>query len=271
MSYGDQFVLTLFTNDPLLATRADTAGIDRIGIDMEHIGKGLRQGHLNTWISDHSEADALLLRPCIKRAALFARCNPIHPGSADEICRLLGSGVQVLMLPYFTSTLEAETFVRMVDGRATPVLLVETKESAAVISDLCRIDGVKEIHIGLNDMRLSLGWPSHFHVLVSDFLVRLCEPVLTAGIRLGVGGVGRAGDCNLPIPSDLVIAQLVRLGTTAALVSRVFFSGDVSLDLDHEINALRRLLDLQVCQPKNWLEEKRAVLTELLAIDHPPV
>ena len=264
MSYGDQFVLTLFTNDPLLAARADLAGIDRIGVDIECIGKNLRQGHLNTWISDHSEADLLCLRPAVQRAALFARCNPIHPGLADEIGRLLDSGVEVLMLPYFKSVLEAEQFIRMVDGRATPVLLVETKESAAVMTNLCRVDGVKEIHIGLNDMRLSLGWPSHFHVLVSDFLVRLCEPVLDEGLRLGVGGLGRAGDCNLPIPSDLVIAQFVRLGATASLVSRVFFSGCASLDLGHEINALRRLLDLHASQPKSWLEAQRTALTERL-------
>lgn len=267
MGYGDQFVLTLFTNDPLLAARADLAGIDRIGVDIEYIGKDLRQGHLNTWISDHSEADLLYLRPAIQRAALFVRCNPIHPGSADEIGRLLDSGVEVLMLPYFKSVREAEQFIRLVGGRATPVLLVETKESAAVTSDLCRIDGVKEIHIGLNDMRLSLGWPNHFHVLISDFLVRLCEPVLEAGLRLGIGGLGRAGDCNLPIPSSLVIAQFVRLGATASLVSRVFFNGCASLDLCHEIKALRRLLDIDARQPKSWLEEQRTALTERLTTE----
>lgn len=265
MSYGDQFVLTLFTNDPLLAAMADRAGIDRIGVDIEHLGKDLRQGHLNTWISDHSEADALRLRPCMQRSALFARCNPIHPGSADEVDRLLGIGVEVLMLPYFKSTLEAEKFIRLVDGRATPVLLAETKEAAAVMSDLCRMDGVQEIHIGLNDMRLSLGWPSHFHVLVSDFLVRLCEPVLQAGLRLGVGGLGRAGDCDLPIPSDLVIAQLPRLGATASLVSRAFFRGAAPLDLDAEISALRKLLDHLAGQPESWLEEQRSALTDRLS------
>lgn len=264
LNYGDQFVLTLFTNDPLLAARADHAGIDRIGVDIESIGKDLRQGHLKTWISDHSEADLLCLRPAVQRGSLFARCNPIHPGSTEEIGRLLGSGVEVLMLPYFKTVLEAEKFIRLVDGRAYPVLLAETKEAAAVMPDLCRIDGVKEIHIGLNDMRLSLGWPSHFHVLVSDFLVRLCEPVLEAGLRLGVGGLGRAGDSSLPIPSDLVIAQFPRLGASASLVSRVFFNGTAHLDLDHEIKALRSLLDQYVMQPKTWQEMQRNTLNEFL-------
>lgn len=265
LSYGERFILTLFTNDPLLAAQADTAGIDRIGIDLETIGKRQRQGHLNTWISDHSEADLPRLRPSIRKGALFARCNPVHPGLAAEIERLLRHGVTVLMLPFFTSRAEAETFIRLVDGRATPVLLVETRESAAIIPELCCIDGVEEIHIGLNDMRLSLGWPSHFHVLASDFLVRICAQVLEKGLRLGVGGVGRAGDNLLPIPSDLVIAQLPRLGATASLVSRAFFNGGAPLDISHEVSALRKLLDSYSRQPGSSLNAQRTALAERLS------
>jgi hypothetical protein len=268
MSYGDQFVFTLFTNDPQLAARADAAGIDRIGVDIERLGKHLRQASYN-WISDHAEADVEHVRPSIKQAALFARCNPIHPASRDEIDRLIASGVSVLMLPYFKGVQEAETFIRMVDGRATPVLLVETREAAAVMPELCRLEGVNEIHIGLNDMRLSLGWPSHFQVLVSDFLERLCEPVLHAGFRLGIGGVGRVGDNDLPIPSDLVIAQLPRLGATATLISRAFFRGDAPLDLGQEISALRRQLDVYAGQPKSWLQAQRKVLSDMCGTSQP--
>lgn len=265
MSYGDQFVFTLFTNDPLQAASADAAGIDRIGVDIECLGKGQRLEDPNNWISGHTLDDAPRIDACLKRAALFARCNPIHPGSADEIESLLGSGVAVLMLPYFKSATEAEKFIRLVDGRATTVLLVETAEAAAAMPDLCRMDGVKEIHIGLNDMRRSLGWPSHFHVLASDFLERLCEPVLQAGLRLGVGGVGRTGDNNPPIPTDLVIAQLPRLGATASLISREFFSGAAPLDLSYEMGALRRFLDTCAAQPKNWLDAQRAILADKCA------
>ena len=35
MSYGDDFILTLFTNDVELARRADDAGVNRIGLDLE--------------------------------------------------------------------------------------------------------------------------------------------------------------------------------------------------------------------------------------------
>jgi hypothetical protein len=260
MSYGNDFVLTLFTNDAALASATDRAGVDRIGIDMEQIGKGARQGHLATWISDHAENDLAVVRPALQRAALFARCNPVHAGSRAEIDRLIAAGARVIMLPYFKTTADAETFIGLVDDRAHPVLLVETAEAAAVIADLCRIPGVGEIHIGLNDMRLSLGWPSHFHVLVSDFLVRICDTVLAAGLRLGVGGIGRAGDNDLPVPADLVSAQLPRLGATASLVSRSFFRAPVPVDLGAEFAKLRAWLDACAVRDRAWHDAQRAQL-----------
>jgi hypothetical protein len=260
MSYGSEFVLTLFTNDPALAADADRAGVDRIGIDMEQIGKDMRQGKLATWISDHAESDLARVAPALGKARLFARCNPVHAGSASEIDRLIAAGVRVVMLPYFKTVAQAETFIRLVDGRADPVLLVETADAGAAIDDLCRIPGVKEIHVGLNDMRLSLGWPSHFHVLVSDFLVRICDAVLSHGHRLGIGGLGRAGDNDLPVPSDLVSAQMPRLGATAALVSRSFFRPPVPADIAGEFGRLRAWLDLCAARDGAWHAGQRREL-----------
>src|SRR5687768_18349093 len=71
-------VLTLWTGDPRLAARADAAGVDRIGVDLERLGKAERQRGLGTWISAHAEADLAALAPALTRAALFARVNPIN-------------------------------------------------------------------------------------------------------------------------------------------------------------------------------------------------
>src|SRR6185436_12988331 len=54
---ADELVLTLWTSDPQLAARADAAGVERIGVDLERLGKRDRQGGLGTWISEHTEAD----------------------------------------------------------------------------------------------------------------------------------------------------------------------------------------------------------------------
>jgi hypothetical protein len=264
LSFGSDFILTLLTNDPKLAVAADQAGIDRIGVDLEQMGKYARQAHLNTWISDHTENDLPLLRASISRARLFARCNPIHPASAEELDRLIAYGVEVVMLPFFHTVAEADTFVRLLDGRATAVLLLETAAAAAVVSELCRIDGVNEIHIGLNDLHLSLGWRSHFEVLASEYLTGLCKTIREAGLRLGVGGLGRAGDNDLPIPADLVYAQYPRLGARAGLVSRTFFRGAAPVDINGEIGRLRENLDYMNSLSMTVLMEKRRQLSGLV-------
>jgi hypothetical protein len=89
MSYGDRFVLTLFTNDPELARRADRAGVNRIGLDLEKPGKHERQGHLRAWISNHKPEDIHALRPAVQDGECFARVNPIESCPTRDTIRCL--------------------------------------------------------------------------------------------------------------------------------------------------------------------------------------
>ena len=89
MSYGSDFVLTLFTNDVELARRADEAGMNRVGLDLETIGKAVRQPGLKTWISDHEEHQLPALRQALRKAKLFVRTEPIHAQSREQIDRLI--------------------------------------------------------------------------------------------------------------------------------------------------------------------------------------
>lgn len=263
--YGDTFCLTLFTNNPELAVRAEQAGVDRIGIDLEHLGKHARQGGRNAWISDHALADIFAIAAKIDNSHLFCRINPIHPDSATEIEALLETGVATVMLPMFTTVREVETFLRLLDGRAHPVLLLETASAAAMVGDICRVPGVKEIHIGFNDLRLSLGWPSHFHVLVSDLLVGLSDTINQAGIAFRMGGLGRADDDTLPIPSALVYPQFPRLHATGALLSRVFFNAE-PLDMVAEIRKLRARLNFHAGESDDLLVCQRQTLQRRLVV-----
>ena len=56
-SFGDEFGLTLITDDPVLAAEADAAGVNRIGLDFERLGKAERQAGQNTRLSEHSWDD----------------------------------------------------------------------------------------------------------------------------------------------------------------------------------------------------------------------
>jgi hypothetical protein len=258
---GTDFILTLFTNDPELARRADGAGIDRVGLDLEKIGKGERQDARRCWISDHKAHEIHAVRRSLRKAKLFARTNPIHPGSRGEIAGLLGAGVEVLMLPMFTTVAEAARFIDLVDRRATVSLLLETAAAAARADALVKLEGVDEIHVGLNDLHLSLGLDSHFELLTSSLMDWLSQTVRDAGIPFGFGGVGRHGDERLPIPADLVYAQYPRLGADRALVSRVFVSPDYrTLDLAAEVALFRSRISHWCGAPPEALSEVRGDL-----------
>jgi len=264
-SYGADFRLTLFTDDPGLALCAEEAGIDRIGSDLERLGKSERQGGQGTWLSDHRAECLYDLRMVLSQAKLFARTNPVHPGSREEIEALLEAGTEVLMLPMFRCAREVEQFVDLVAGRATVVLLLETAAAAFRVDEIVQVPGVDEIHIGLNDLRLDTGLFNHFEVLGSDLLDRICTAVLEAGLPLGVGGVGRADDRNLPIPANLVHAQLPRLGATGALISRVFLRSRVpEVQLQADVAALRSALDGWSRQSSARLASRREELRHLV-------
>lgn len=257
------FALTLWTNAPDLALRADAAGIDRVGVDLESIGKRDRQAGLGTWISPHSEQDLPALAEVLSRARLFARTEPMNADLGDQVERLLAAGVDVLMLPMFSRADEVSRFVDHVAGRATAVLLLETAEAVRRFDEIVAIEGIDEIHLGLNDLALSLGASNRFEVLTGETVAQVAETTVQAGLGFGAGGLGRVDDRSLPIPADLIYAQYARLGASAALISRSFLAPDPGqVDLVAEVARTRRRLADWALRPADELEAARIELRE---------
>ncbi len=217
------FTLTLWTNSVERMRWADAAGVDRIGLDLEHLGKADRQAGLGTWLSPHSLDDLGKLARHVKRAARFVRSNPLNPETAAELDILIGAGVSVLMLPNFTSLDEVARYSDMVSGRAQVVPLVERLGAVEAI-DGFRSIGVEEFHVGLNDLSIELGLTQRLGVLVAPVMDRIAGKAEAHGLTFGVGGLARAGDRSLPVCADLLYAQQARLRSRGALLARVFFN-----------------------------------------------
>jgi hypothetical protein len=253
------FALTVITRDLHLARMADAAGVDRIGVDVERLSKHDRQGHVpGARISDHELSDLAGLRSAIGKASLFARVNPVHAQSADEVGAAIAAGASVLMLPFFTGPSEVETFVRLVDGQARVSLLLETVAAVVRLHDVLDVDGISEVMVGLNDLRLSTGVDNPFETVASDMMSAVARQVLERGYVFGFGGLPRVGDTTLPVPPDLVIAQHARLGSTSAWLSRSFFGDQPdTLDLIDEVARLRDRIRYWTNQPHDTLKCER--------------
>jgi hypothetical protein len=257
--FGATFRLILLTNDPALAAAADSC-VQRIGIDFEHIGKAERQAGHDTRVSRHEWGELAAIARVLKQAKTFARLNPAHDGTEAEIETALSCGAQVLMLPFFRGREEVERFVGLVRGRAEVMCLVETASSFVRIREIMSVRGVDELMIGLNDLRLQLGVANHFEVLASPIMDGVCAAMRRDGRPFSLGGVARAGDAGMPIPSDLVYAQYPRLGATGGLLTRAFVKDLPLADLPPAVAILRQCLSAWACAGAVAVETARAEL-----------
>ncbi len=259
--FGEEFCLTLITDDAEMAADADRAGVNRIGIDLEYLGKAERQPRQDTRLSHHDWDDLSRISRCVRQADLFVRINPIHPGTEAEIEMALELGAKVLMLPNFRTAVEAATFVRTVRGRARVSILVEMAPAVVRIREILDVPGIDEVMIGLNDLHLQFGVANHFEVLASPLIDMLAAEVLRKGLPLAIGGVGRVGDTSMPVPTDLVYAQYPRLGATGAWLARSFAKTVLSPgDFQPAILALRKRLNEWAAASPDDLERSRAEL-----------
>ncbi|MEP3297822.1 MAG: hypothetical protein ABJO27_15355 [Pseudoruegeria sp.] len=234
--------LTIWTNNTRLATHASNAGVDRIGVDLEVHDKAARQAGHETWISPHRLSDLLELRDKIGNARLFARCNPLYEGSNDEIEAVLDAGTEIIMVPNFTCIEQVESFVRMVDGRALVVPLVERVSAIDTIPEFRGL-GLSEFHVGLNDLSIELGISNRLRLLTLPLADRIAELAMSSGLSFGMGGLARVGDHGLRVPADLVHARYVQLGASKALIARSFRADKLDQPaLCREISTLRQKL-----------------------------
>ena len=217
--------LMYITNDPVVAGIAERAGVDRIFVDLEYVGKEQRQPG-DTVKSHHTINDVHRIRGALSGAELLVRCNPIAEpspdfvGSEEEIEGIVRAGADVIMLPMARSEDEVRRFVELVGGRARTMLLVETREMAESLEAVLEHCPTDEVHIGLNDLHLSYGRRFMFELLADGTVERIAGIAKKRGIPFGFGGIARIGLGLLP--SEHVITEHYRLGSGAAILSRSF-------------------------------------------------
>ena len=217
-------VLMYITNIPQVALIAEKNGVDRIWIDLEALGKEERQKGMNTVKSKHSIEDIKKIKSVLSKSDLMVRINPWNENSRKEIDSVINAGADIIMLPMWKTKEEVESFIQYVDGRVKTNLLLETKEAAECLDEVLKVDGIDEIHIGLNDLHLSYGLTFMFELLSNGTVESLCNKIKKCNIPYGFGGIAKIGEGMLP--AEEVILEHYRLGSTRAILSRSFCNTD---------------------------------------------
>jgi 2-keto-3-deoxy-L-rhamnonate aldolase RhmA len=239
------------TGSPDMARHVASNGVDRIFVDLELLGKEQRQGHLSTVISRHTFDDLAAVRAAVPDASVMARLNPLHDGTRAEIERAVSIGANILMLPMYRTVDEAEAFCRIVDGRAAVCLLAETMGAVDCLPEAAALAGVSEVHVGLNDLHLELRLAFMYEPVANGLAAHMAETLRASGKPFGIGGLARAGEGV--VPAELLLAEHVRLGSTAAILSRTFHRNAQSVgELKAEMN-VRHEIDRLRASHRQWL------------------
>lgn len=235
----------MIVNDAAIARHIAGHGVARLFVDLEHMGKEERQGHVDSWKSRQTPADVSRIREAAADAHLLVRINPLHAGSRAEIDDVVARGADSVMLPMFHNRDELARFLDLLSDRAEALPLVETASALGAIPEIVRTLPVTGLHMGLNDLHLDLGMDFMFEPLANGLLEEPCAALRAAGVPFGIGGIARAGE-GLVMPEQ-ILGEHVRLGSTATILSRGFhreaddLEALLAADFDAEIDKLQHI------------------------------
>ena len=134
------------------------------------------------------------------------------------------------------------------------------------------MEGIDEVHVGLNDMHLAYQKSFMFELLTDGTVERLCAKLKDKSIPYGFGGIARLGYGMLP--AEKVIMEHYRLGSTKAILSRSFCNAAEMTDMEElkklfqlEINRIRLFeRSLKDCSWQDFENNRREVCRLVSAI-----
>lgn len=239
--------LMYITNQLDVALIAEKYGVERIWIDLETLGKAERQKNMDTVQSQHKISDIRLISSKLTTSEMLVRVNPLNDSSKQEIEQVIASGADLIMLPMWRTKADVSQFIDFVGGRAKVVLLLETKEAFNNLDSILTLNGIDEIHIGLNDLHLDMGLTFMFELLTNGVVAEITQKLNKAKIPYGFGGIARLGLGELP--AEMIVKEHYRLGSTRAILSRSFCNTEKVTELsnieDIFRNELRKLREFE--------------------------
>lgn len=212
--------LMYITNRPEIAAICESAGVDRVFIDLETVGKEKRQHNLDTVKSHHSADDIGKVKAVLNKTKLLVRSNPIYCKSDEELDFLAQTEADIVMLPFFSSANEVYRFLQAVNGCKKTCLLFETPAAVENAEEILSLGGIDEAYIGLNDLHLGYKKRFMFELLTDGTVETLCKRFKRHGLPYGFGGVAAPDGGTLK--GKYIIGEHYRLGSTAVILSRSF-------------------------------------------------
>jgi hypothetical protein len=156
----------------------------------------------------------------LRNSRLMVRVNPLNPDTSRELDQVLAQRPDLVMLPMFDSPSQLAEFADLVAGRVPIVALLETAGALTSLQEWLATPGLVEVYVGLNDLHLSLGQRFMFEPLADGSVERVARAAQVRRLGFGFGGIARLQEGLLP--GRDVLAEHLRLGSRAVILSRTF-------------------------------------------------
>jgi hypothetical protein len=226
--------LLLFTADPALARRAESAGIDALIVDWESKGKKERQAGHDMEIGIDTPDDLAQVATAVS-CPVTVRINALGPYTEEEIELALSLGARGLMLPMARSAGEVREFLGILRGRARTIVQIETQQLVEDVEQLGLLPW-DAAYVGLHDLMLSRGAQSMWDAVLDGTVEHVFRNL--GGRTVGFAGVTVIGGGD-PIPFTLILQELARLGAGMSFLRRSFRRELADRNLGCEVMAIR--------------------------------
>jgi hypothetical protein len=238
---------------------AERGGVAGVIVDWERIGKEHRQRGADTLISADTHEDLVAVRATTRLPVICRLDGPGH-WTAEEIERAIAAGADEVLLPMVRSPDEVEHALRAAGGRAGVGILIETREALACARELAALP-IRRVYVGLHDLAIERGSDSLFTALADGTVEHLRAEV--AGVPFGFGGL-TLPERGSPVPSRLLLGELVRLRADFTFLRRSFWRDVDGIDAAEAVRSIRAAARRAATRTADEIEADRAELVSVL-------
>tara|TARA_Y200000002_G_scaffold379812_1_gene389902 strand:+ start:1709 stop:2479 length:771 start_codon:yes stop_codon:yes gene_type:complete len=212
------------TNNISDAHVVSASSVDQIMVDIETLGKKERQKEKNAIISNHILADVAKLNQENLHSDIICRINPYHHNTTYEIDSLIEYKPKAIMIPMINDVQNLDKIIRLVKGNFSIIPLIETPYSLLNVERILEREYIKQMHFGLNDLGIALGYSNLFKILNDHSFGKLFQIASSSYLEIcGFGGIGNPLYKNSVDPL-YILDEHKRLGSNSVILSRAFFN-----------------------------------------------
>jgi hypothetical protein len=251
--------LVVFENDVHRMRKYQWQGIQNCLIDMEYMGKDLRQLGFDTDISPGT-FEHLTAIATIPNVVCWCRLNRFGTWTGKEVEKAIAAGAQILILPMINHSSEVKEFLRLVDTRAKVCLMLETERAVDLAAE---VEGLpfEYAYFGLHDYNISTRNNFIFEPLLDGTVAKIRH--ILAAYKFGFAGLTDIGK-GTPIAAIQFLKELARLDANFVFLRRSF-KKDVSPDgVEHCVTEINECWDYNMRRSSSEVENDLALFKETL-------